>query len=332
MKSSEIAFVTEQLADMIRSGVPLPESLRRLAGDGQRSRTAQQLRNLEQNLAGGMSLADALERSDFPDFVKRLLAVGASGGDLSGMLRRIADYYRRRSELQMRFSGLLVYPLMVLLCLIALFLTSTLYVMPMLRTWFQESWMTSRLSDGPPLLALGSSIDFWVLAGIVGTVLLFALLSWWLPSVRSRLAWRLPPFRSRKISDLAWMLAVGIRGGMPLKDAVLLMSELEVPPASRKMRRIDSQLAEGVSETEALAACPLLPPMAAWMIRSSGRQLPDGLEAVADYYQRQAAGQADLALYTFLPLSTVLLGLLVLNTYLVPFRAFVELINLMGIS
>lgn len=330
MKSSELAFVTEQLADMIRSGVPLPESLRRLAGERKHLRTAQQLSNLEQNLAGGMSLADALERSEFPDFVKRLLAVGASGGDLPGMLRRIADYYRRRSELQMRFSGLLVYPLLVLFCLVLLFLTSTLYVLPLLRSWFQESWMDAPLYDAHPLFALGSSIESWVLAGIVGTVLLFGLLSWWIPAIRSRLAWRLPPFRSRKLSDLAWMLAVCIRGGMNLKDAVLLMAELEKPPASRKMRRIDSQLAQGVSETEALAACPLFPRMAAWMIRSSGRKLPDGLEAVADYYQRQAAGQADLALYAFLPLSTVLLGGLVLNTYLVPFRGLVELIKRMG--
>mgnify|MGYP006279539151 CR=1 FL=1 len=331
MKSSEIAFVTEQLADMVRSGVPLPESLRRLASDGQRARTAQQLNRLEQDLAGGMPLTDALERSGFPHFVQRLLAIGASGGDLAGMLRRIADYYRRRSELEMRFSGLLVYPLMVLLCIIALFLTSTLYVIPMLQDWFSNSWGPSHLAGDAVPFALGSSLAFWVLAGIVTAALFLALSTWWSPALRSWLTWRLPPFRTRNVSDLTWMLAVCIRNGMPLKDTVQLIADLDPPPVSDAMRRMDAQLSEGVSDTEALAASPLLPPMAGWMIRSSGRHLPDGLEAVAGHYERQAAGQADIALYTFLPMSTVLLGLLVLNTYMVPFRALAEALAQLGV-
>jgi len=114
MKYDEFAFFNQQLAAMLRDGIPLEGALRRLCEEMRRGPTRDELRALEADLAKGTPIADALAARQLPELYKRMVLVGVKSGDLPGALTMLADYFQRQSNLWARLKSLMVYPLIVL--------------------------------------------------------------------------------------------------------------------------------------------------------------------------------------------------------------------------
>ena len=86
MKLEELAFVNQQLAGMINSGMPLEGALREVCTGMAKGGVKEELSALEADLAKGKPLADALGPRKLPDFYKSMLEVGAKAGDLPSIL------------------------------------------------------------------------------------------------------------------------------------------------------------------------------------------------------------------------------------------------------
>ena len=114
MKPDELAFANEQLAGMLKSGLPLEGSLRELAASMKRGALRTELSALEKDLAKGIALPEALEARDLPPLYVKMLQVGAAANNLPAVLQWLADHYARANTTWLRLKGLLVYPLLVL--------------------------------------------------------------------------------------------------------------------------------------------------------------------------------------------------------------------------
>src|SRR5580693_1950103 len=114
MKYDEFAFFNQQLAAMLRDGIPLEGALKRLCEDMRRGQLRDELQALEADLARGTPMADALKARQLPELYKRMILVGVKSGDLPGALTMLADYFQRQNNLWMRLKSLMVYPLIVL--------------------------------------------------------------------------------------------------------------------------------------------------------------------------------------------------------------------------
>ena len=119
MKPDELAFANEQLAGMLKSGLPLEGSLRELTTSMKRGSLRTELEALERDLAQGTALPKALDKRDLPPLYIRMLKVGVKGGNLPEVLQCMADHYRRESTIWIRLKSLMVYPLLVLVVAIA---------------------------------------------------------------------------------------------------------------------------------------------------------------------------------------------------------------------
>ena len=115
MKLDEFAFVNQQLAGMLKAGLPLEGSLKQLCATMQRGKLKAELELLEADLARGIPLKEALAARKLPEFYVRMLQVGAQSNDLPGVLLLLADYYGKVNTIGTRLKGLMVYPLLVLL-------------------------------------------------------------------------------------------------------------------------------------------------------------------------------------------------------------------------
>src|SRR5580692_6856868 len=115
MKNDEFAFFNQQLAAMLRDGIPLEGALKRLCEDMGRGRLRDELQALEADLARGTPMAEALQSRRLPEIYKRMILVGVKSGDLPGALTMLADYFQRQNDLLARLRSLMVYPLIVLL-------------------------------------------------------------------------------------------------------------------------------------------------------------------------------------------------------------------------
>ena len=104
MKYDEFAFFNQQLAAMLRDGIPLEGALRRLCEEMRAGSLRTELQTLEADLAKGTPMADALPARQLPELYKRMILVGVKSGDLPGALTMLADYFHQ-VEACIRFEG-----------------------------------------------------------------------------------------------------------------------------------------------------------------------------------------------------------------------------------
>src|SRR5450759_2742361 len=97
MNYDEFAFFNQQLAAMLRDGIPLEGALKQLCKGMRGGLLRTQVERLEADLSRGTPLREALDRSDVPEFYRRMVEIGARSNDLPGMLTMLADHYHRAS-------------------------------------------------------------------------------------------------------------------------------------------------------------------------------------------------------------------------------------------
>ena len=114
MKYDEFAFFNQQLAAMLRDGIPLEGALRRLCQEMRRGGLRDELQALEADLAKGTPMADALAPRQLPELYKRMILVGVKSGDLPGALTMLADYFQRQNNVWTRLKSMMTYPLIVM--------------------------------------------------------------------------------------------------------------------------------------------------------------------------------------------------------------------------
>ena len=115
MKTDEFAFFNQQLAAMLRDGIPLEGALKRLCADMRAGSLRDELQALETDLARGVPMAEALAPRQLPELYKRMIIVGVKGNDLPGALTMLADYFQRQNQVWTRLKSMMTYPLIVLL-------------------------------------------------------------------------------------------------------------------------------------------------------------------------------------------------------------------------
>src|SRR4051812_26570553 len=114
MSHDEFAFANQQLAAMLREGIPLEGAILRLAKGMKRGAHRSALLDVEQQLRNGVAFETAVYNAKLPEFYCELVRIGARSGDLPGALTLAADYYRRSGAIWTRLRALLTYPALVL--------------------------------------------------------------------------------------------------------------------------------------------------------------------------------------------------------------------------
>ena len=89
MNYDEFAFFNQQLAAMLRDGIPLEGALRQLCAQMRQGPLRREIESLEADLAKGVPLADAVKSRKLPELYSQMLRVGVQSNDLPGVLDTI---------------------------------------------------------------------------------------------------------------------------------------------------------------------------------------------------------------------------------------------------
>lgn len=323
MKQDEFAFFNHQLAAMLREGIPLEGALQKLCAEMQSGKLRDELQLLAADLARGIPLRDAVDQRQLPDLYRSLLCVGAQSNDLPGVLTLLADHYQRRYAIWTKLKGLLVYPLIVL-C--AAFLLSLLiaYVLNHL-VW-------------PSLTVFGAElpkaviVSLWIPPLLLGSLLLITTFLLVVPPGRQFLRWRIRSFHDSSLAQVASALALMIRNGVSLNDALALVERMEQGSrASDEIAQWRQRLAEGHARFSELAQPGLaFPPLFIWLVSHGREDLGAGFEHAAEIYQSRANHRADLLLYSALPCTVLMLGMLIIMQIQPVFLSLVRIMNALG--
>jgi type IV pilus assembly protein PilC len=109
-----LARVTRTFSSLMRSGVPIMESLDIVAGTAGNSIVSDAVRTASQQVRVGEAVSTALAQHDvFPGLVVQMMAVGEETGALDEMLEKIADFYEREVSATVEALTSLIEPLLM---------------------------------------------------------------------------------------------------------------------------------------------------------------------------------------------------------------------------
>lgn len=132
VSTKDIVLFTRQLSVMFKSEVSLVDALRSLADQTKNEVFQEKILELAQEVEGGSTFSKAL--SKFPRIFNPLFISMVKSGEVSGRLSEVLEYLashlEREYELRSRIIGAMLYPAMVIVVAIAVFLLMILYVLP----------------------------------------------------------------------------------------------------------------------------------------------------------------------------------------------------------
>lgn len=316
----ELVALGDEIAALIRAGVPLDQGLAGLGYDLP-GRTGRLTRSLAERLGRGESLADALsaERGALPASYHALIEAGQAAGRLPAALESLSRTARRLADVEQSIKVAMVYPLTVMMVAYTLSVAFLVYMSPFfhkfavsvdpaLGVWLQR------------LVWLGETAQWWVAVVPVCIVLLVGLAAvrpgtllhsgwrarlWqWLPGMRRLLDWS-------RIATLCEILTLLVEQGVPLPKALRLAARSS---SDAMLERAALDLCEAAERGEPLAAAltreKTLPRFLVWLVMhgASQGQLPQSLQHAAAIYRDRALWQAEMVRHWGGIVLTLMLG------------------------
>lgn len=140
VSKADVEAFTRELANLLAAGVPLSKALTILSREASRLAARRQWAVVHDDVAGGISLADALGRCprSFPPVYVAMVRAGETGGFLDLVLGQIANFRSREQDLMGKVKAAVIYPIIlaVLATMILIFLLT--YFIPRFSLIFAE--------------------------------------------------------------------------------------------------------------------------------------------------------------------------------------------------
>jgi type IV pilus assembly protein PilC len=140
IKSDEIADFFRQLSLMVKSDLPLPESLRSIAANTGKREFRRILEDISRQVANGTSLSDAIKEHSFyfTDYQIKMIETGERSGSLSEVLREIAATTQVNNRIANIFRSTAFYPLLIISFTLFLLLGIGYFVVSEFKQMFDE--------------------------------------------------------------------------------------------------------------------------------------------------------------------------------------------------
>ena len=277
LNSEQISALCMELSLLVHAGVGVGDGLSLLAEEADCLEDRAMLTRMAGQVDEGASLAAALRSSGcFPDYVASLAEVGQRSGHMEEALTALADYYDGRCRMEHRLRSALLYPAVLLLLMLAVLAVLLTKVLPVFNDGYASlGGQLTGVAGG--LLALGQMLDTalpWLcalLTLVAAATAAFAAS----PALREKPLglWRRlwgdrGLARQLQTARFAQALAMGLRSGMPLEEALTLAGGLRdnTPAANARCGDCLARLEQGEELSGALSASGVMPAAACRML------------------------------------------------------------------
>lgn len=322
-----LATTFGQLADLLRSGVPLLRSLEVLERQTSRPAMKEVLAEIRRQVEQGSSLAEATARFPrvFGEMAVSMIRAGEEGGFLEEALTRVAEFTEAQDDLKKRTVGALVYPAV----LAGIGTTVVVVLMVFFVPRFDGLFASLRQRGELPMMTevvLGISraiqgSGLWV--GGIGLVVALVLRQWlatesgrwWRDKTKIRLPMVGSIFLNLAVARFCRVLGTLLHNGVPILRSLEISSEAT---GNRVLGAAIQEATENISSGQRLAG-PLaasghFPPAVVEMISvaEESNTLESVLLNIADGLERRTWRLLDLFVRLLEPLMLVLLAGVVL--------------------
>ena len=167
LSTENTAMLCMSLAEMLHSGMTVSESFLILYEQENDGVVREAMHSVYADTIAGGSAADAADRSGiFPEYMIRIMRVAEKTGTMENVFRELSAYYDRQTALKRAIRSAVVYPVILLMIVLAVFFVFLTEVLPVFNNVFNQIG-----ADMPPVASALLNIGIW-LAGA----------KWWIVS------------------------------------------------------------------------------------------------------------------------------------------------------
>jgi general secretion pathway protein F len=339
----DLALVTRQLATLVRSSMPLEESLLAISQQSEKARLKSIMLGVRSRVMEGHTLAEGLADfpQAFPELYRATVAAGEQSGHLDAILERLADYAETRQQLRQRVMHALIYP--TILTVLAVMIVSGLlvYVVPQVVGVFENTGQQlPGLTAG--LIAMSDFLRAHglVLLGILIVLFIAARRILRQPGPQRRyhrFLLRVPIVgrltRGINTARFTRTLSILAGSGVPVLESLRIAGEvINNIPMREAVEETSLRVREGAPIAASLSASRLFPPMTLHLISSgeASGELENMLERAAVNQEREVDSLIAAMLSILEPALILLMGALVLMIVLAILMPIFELNQLVG--
>jgi type IV pilus assembly protein PilC len=339
----EFLVFNQELATLLKAGMPLVQSLDLLQRRVQSPTFKNVLTDIHERVRSGTALSDAFGAHGdlFPRVYTASLLAGERSGNLDAVLRRYVEYTKIIAKVKSKTVSALVYPAILVTLSIGLVSIIVLKVVPAFSDFYSsfgaELPLVTRIILKVSDVALN---DFWFIT--LGVAAAVAATVTWVrqPGQQARfdrLLLGLPMLgqvaRKFATSQMARTLATLLGGGLPLVNALdIAARSVGNQFMAKQLDVVSARVREGESFAAALEARRVFPEVAVKMaeVGESTGALQEMLNTVADFYDEEISTTMERFITLVEPILLVFMGIVIAGLLLALYMPLFQLSSVLA--
>jgi len=297
-KMEELARYTNQLANLIKSGMPLTVALNSMSHLETKGISAEVSRQLKNDVMEGKGLSEAMSKQKviFSDLYVNMVKAGEQSGALVEVLRRMGDHYERFAKVQQKFTSAMIYPAFLISVGVVISIFFMTVMLPAFMTLFNGLNVPLPLATRI-LIGLNDFVKHWWIVGVMIIVAVGIVFTRFKASTNGKISidrWKInmpvigKVMRLHLFGQFARTLATLLQNGVPVLKAMEITEQiipnLIIKQAIAKTRQ---EVTDGKTIAQPLARSKLFPQLMVDLIKIGEEtgDVPGALNNLAQTYE-----------------------------------------------
>ncbi len=299
-KLQELGTFTQQLSNLLRSGMPLVVALNSMTHLSSKGIPPEISRQLKTDVMEGRSMSDAMAKQPvvFSELFVNMVRAGEQSGALVEVLVRLSQHYERFADVQQKFVAALIYPAIVGSVGVGIIIFFMTFMMPKFMSIF-EGIKVPLPASTKFLMDLSNFMNnyWWLLLIILATVVMvFKRFQSSAAGRRSIDGWKMnapvlgPVMKLNLFGQFARTLGTLLRNGVPVLTALKITEQI-IPNV--KLKEAIAQTREAVTDgktlAQPLAKSKMFPQLMLDLLKigEDTGDVPGALENIATTYENE---------------------------------------------
>jgi len=319
----QITTFTRQLSTMMTSGLSLTDSLSLLKNQlDKKTMMSEILEYTLNNVRGGKSLADGLRKYKkyFGEAYVASVEAGEEAGVLEEVMSKLADNLEKQSEFQGKVKGAMVYPVIVIIGMIAVVIIMMIFVIPKLLGLFTDFGAELPASTKALMAMSGFFTKYWfiLLFLVVGGIVILKVggknkdFRLKLDTLKLKIPIMGELNKKSLLADTIRTLSMLLSAGIPLVEALRIVSNVaDNTLYLNSYLHIAERVQKGFSIANSFEETGNFPVIVNQMVATGEAtgKLDEILMRVSDYFSTEAEQSVKTLTSAIEPIIMILLGL-----------------------
>jgi len=318
----ELINFTFHIEQLIKSGVPLIDSLKDIRDSIEYSHFTDVLQTVIDDIEGGKTLSLALGQHPviFDKVYVTLVRVGEETGQLAEVLKDLAETIRWQDELISQTKKIMIYPAIVSVIVLLVVAFLMMYLMPQLLPFVRNLGTEIPLHTEILINISDVFVNYWYLIFSSPIIFVFGLkyvaknnhqVKYFLDDLKLKF-WIFGPMMTKiKLARFANYFAMMYSAGITVLDALKISEDMvDNMVLEESIKEARNSISEGIIISKSFEAVGVFPSMIVRMLKvgEDTGAMDDALLNVSYFYNREVKESIEKIEPAILPVLTIILG------------------------